>query len=93
MTKRQDQESENSQSESIPMTHRCLDCTLLIEGEPWWYDPMAAGIQLGVAVATVNGVVTKRPYAPSSVAGPFHKECLVRQMGCDVDSLKSRKEP
>ena len=42
---------------------------------------MAVGIQLGVAAATVNGVLTKRPYAPSSVAGPFHKECLVRQIG------------
>jgi hypothetical protein len=43
------------------MTNRCLDCNLAIEGEPWWYDPLAVGIQLGVAVATVNGVVTKRP--------------------------------
>jgi len=85
----QDQESENSQSESIGMTNRCLDCNLAIEGEPWWYDPLAVGIQLGVAVATVNGVVTKRPYAPTSVAGPFHKDCLIRQMGWSNGSPKA----
>ena len=59
------------------MTIRCLDCNLPIEGEPWWYDPMAVGINLGVAVADLKGVVSKQPYPPSSVAGPFHKECLV----------------
>ena len=71
------------------MTNRCLDCNLAIEGEPWWYDPLAVGIQLGVAVATVNGVVTKRPYAPTSGAGPFHKDCLIRQMGWSNGSPKA----
>ena len=23
------------------MTFRCLDCTQPIEGDPWWYDPLA----------------------------------------------------
>jgi hypothetical protein len=63
---------------SLAMRFRCLDCNEPIEGDPWWYDPLAVGIQLGVAVATVHGVVTERPYAPTSVAGPFHKDCLIR---------------
>ena len=50
------------------MRFRCLDCNLPIEGDPWWYDPIVA-TNLGVAVATVNGVVTKRPMRQALLQG------------------------
>jgi len=76
----------------VALTFQCLDCNQLIEGDPWWYDPLAHATNDGAQVAPLTGVVTQQPGPPSSVAGPFHKACLVRQMGREVDSLKSRKE-
>jgi len=69
----------------IAMTFKCLDCNLLIEGDPWWYDPLAVGINAGPP-ATLTGVVSQRPGPPTAAAAPFHKACLERQLGRSVDS-------
>ena len=74
------------------MAFQCLDCKQLIEGDPWWYDPLAHATNRDAQVAQLTGAVSQQPDPPTSVAGPFHKACLVRQMGREVDSLKSRKE-
>jgi hypothetical protein len=75
------------------MRIRCTGCSQPIEGDPWWYDPLAHGMNnWSGEVAQLTGVVTQQPDPPSSVAGPFHKACLVKQLGREVDSLTSRKE-
>ena len=67
------------------MVFRCLDCKLPIDGDPWWYDPTAVGVNVGPP-ATLTGVVTQRPDPPAAAAAPFHKACLERQMCRSVDS-------
>ena len=76
----------------VALTFQCLACNQPIEGDPWWYDPLAHATNRDAQVAQLTGAVTQQPDPPTSVAGPFHKACLVRQMGREVDSLKSRKE-
>jgi hypothetical protein len=68
------------------MIFRCLDCNLPIEGDPWWYDPSAAGINVGPMPPTLRGIVSQQPNPPTSVSAPFHKACLEKQMGRSVDS-------
>jgi len=67
------------------MTFRCLDCNKPIEGDPWWYDPLAHGMNVG-APPTLTEVASQRPDPPTPAGAPFHKECLERQMGRSVDS-------
>jgi len=67
------------------MTFRCLDCNLPIESDPWWYDPLAHGMNVEPP-ATLTGVVSQRPDPPTAAAAPFHKACLERQLGRSVDS-------
>jgi hypothetical protein len=77
-----------NQNESwiTPMTFRCLDCQLPIKGDPWWYDPSAAAITIGLPPPTLTGVVFQQPDPPTPVSAPFHKECLERQMGRSIHS-------
>ena len=67
------------------MTFRCLDCNHPIEGDPWWYDPLAVGVN-AAPPATLEGVVSQRPDPPTLASVPFHKACLEKQMGRSVDS-------
>ena len=67
------------------MAFKCLDCRLPIDGDPWWYDPTAVGVNAGPP-ATLAGVVSQRPDPPAEAAAPFHKACLEKQMGRRVDS-------
>ena len=69
------------------MRFRCLDCNQPIEGDPWWYDPLAHGINKWSAeVAQLTGVVSQRPDPPTGVSAPFHKACLERQLGRSLNS-------
>jgi len=69
------------------MRFRCLDCNQPIEGDPWWYDPLAHGInKWSTEVTQRSGVVSQRPGPPTGVSAPFHKKCLERQLGWSVDS-------
>jgi hypothetical protein len=67
------------------MTFRCLDCTQPIEGDPWWYDPLAHGINRRAQENQITGVVSQRPDPPTPASAPFHKACLERQMGRSID--------
>jgi hypothetical protein len=68
------------------MTLQCTDCNQLIEEEPWWYDPSALAMNRGGQVTQLAGVASRQPHPPTSVSGPFHKACLVRRMGHNLDS-------
>ena len=68
------------------MTFHCLDCNQPIEGDPWWYDPLAHGINRGAPATQPTGAVSQRPDPPTPASAPFHKECLERQMGRRIDS-------
>jgi len=68
------------------MTFRCLDCYLPIEGDPWWYDPSAVGVNVNLQIADLTGIVSQRSAPPTPVSAPFHKACLERQMDRSVDS-------
>ena len=70
----------------MAMTFHCLDCNQPIEGDPWWYDPMAHGINRDAQVGPLKKAVCQRPDPPTTASAPFHKECLERQMGRSVDS-------
>ena len=76
-----------NRSELQPMTSRCLDCSLPIEEEPWWYDPAALAMNDGAQAAQPTAASAQRPYPPTSVSGPFHKACLARRKGHKRDSL------
>jgi hypothetical protein len=67
------------------MTLRCLDCNLPIEGDPWWYNPSAVGLNVS-QVTALTEIVSRRPDPPTAVSTPFHKACLERQMGRSLDS-------
>jgi len=62
------------------MPFRCIDCNQEIEGDPWWFDPLAMGPNVAVPPATLKGVVSQRPDRPTGASAPFHRECLERQM-------------
>jgi hypothetical protein len=68
------------------MAFRCLDCNEPIEGDPWWYDPLAYGADLGGQVTQLAGIVSQRPEPPTPASAPFHKACLERQMGRSIHS-------
>ena len=42
------------------MTFRCLDCTQPIEGDPWWYDPLAHGINRRAQGTQITRIVSQR---------------------------------
>ena len=67
------------------MTFRCLDCTQPIEGDPWWYDPLAHGINRRAEETQITGIVSPRPDPPSRASAPFHKACLERQLGLSIN--------
>ena len=66
------------------MTFQCLDCDQQIEGDPWWYDPLAHGDHR--QKPQITGIVSQRPDPPTPASAPFHKACLERQMGRSIDS-------
>ena len=69
------------------MAFRCLNCQQIIEGDPWWYDPSAHGMnKWSVEVTRLTGVVTQGPDQPTEISAPFHKGCLEKQMGRSIDS-------
>ena len=68
------------------MTFRCLDCNLLIEGDPWWYDPSAVGVNMNLQIAELTRIVSRRSDPPTPGSAPFHNACLERQIGRSVDS-------
>ena len=68
------------------MTFRCLDCTQPIDGDPWWYDPLAHGINRIAPATQPTAAVAQRPDPPTPASAPFHKACLERQMGQSIDS-------
>ena len=70
----------------LPMTLRCADCCLPIEQDPWWYDPSALTMNADPQVTQPTAVTSQQPYPPTSVSGPFHKACLVKRMGHNLDS-------
>jgi hypothetical protein len=51
------------------MTSHCLDCNQPIQGDPWWYDPLAHATNRDAQVAQRTGAVTQQPDPPTSVAG------------------------
>jgi hypothetical protein len=62
------------------MTFQCLDCNQPIEGDPWWYDPLAHGINRRAQGTYITGIVSQRPDPPTPSSAPFHKACLERQI-------------
>ena len=67
------------------MTFQCLDCTQPIEGDPWWYDPLAHAINRRAQENQITRIVSQRPDPPTPASAPFHKVCLERQMGRSID--------
>ena len=79
--------SRSSRQTAKAMSSRCLDCSMPIEEELWWYDPSALARNDSPQVPRATGAGWDNPYPPTSVSGPFHKACLVQRMGRKLDSL------
>jgi hypothetical protein len=67
------------------MAFQCLDCNLLIEGDPWWYNPLAHGINRRAQGNQITPIVSQRRDPPTPASAPFHKACLERQLGRSID--------
>jgi len=71
----------------LRQTFNCLDCNKPIKDHPWWYDPLADGINSDAELAPLMEAVSqRRPDPPTPASAPFHKVCLERQMGRTINS-------
>ena len=68
------------------MTFNCLDCNQPIEDEPWWFDPLAHGMNRDAQVRPHTPFVSQRPDPPTPASAPFSQGVLRPAMGRRVDS-------
>ena len=69
----------------LRQTFNCLDCDKPIKDHPWWYDPVADGINGDAELAPLIEAVSH-----GLIRRPLHQHhfirCLERQMGRTIDS-------
>jgi len=71
------------------MTFNCLDCNQPIEDEPWWFDPLAHGMNRDAQVRPHTPFVSQRHQRPHQ--HHFHKACLDRQWaGVSIPGYQQR---